>query len=62
MDAREGKSLRARPAKAKDVPVLDDDTPPFIASLLHVVEDPATQHLCHWTASGNTFVIEDPEQ
>lgn len=39
----------------------EEEVPIFIQTLVQIVEHPDTQHLCHWTSAGNTFIIEDPE-
>ncbi len=38
-----------------------DEVPAFILTLLQLVEDPATQHLCSWADDGNTFLVHDPD-
>ncbi len=40
----------------------DDEVPVFIHTLIEIVENPNTQNLCHWTNTGNTFLIEDPDK
>lgn len=63
----EPRSLRARPAKPVSSTAIEtvdsdeDPTPAFILALVEIVEDPATQNLIHWTAGGNTFIVEDPD-
>ena len=39
----------------------EEEIPVFIQTLIQIVHHPDTQHLCHWTSGGNTFIIEEPD-
>lgn len=36
--------------------------PAFLVKLADILEDPESQHFIHWSASGETFIVDEPVQ